>query len=86
MQTLQFHGSVLADGRKHVEITDKQGSRFGAYTTVRNIDGSNRLMSDSGLWSFLPYEYEHAAWAAIAKAEGRAYVWAHCVPAAHIVA
>lgn len=50
--------SVLADGRKHLEILSTEWPRNdfnpAGYTTVRNIDGSNRFMRDGGGWSFLP--------------------------------
>ena len=50
--------SVLADGRKHLEILSTEWPRNdfnpAHYTTVRNIDGSNRFMRDGGGWSFLP--------------------------------
>jgi hypothetical protein len=54
--------STLEDGRRHVEVfyPDNRRSDYNphGYTTARNIDGSNRFMSDKGLWSFLPHELE----------------------------
>jgi hypothetical protein len=86
---INFSAEILADGRKRVTVFRPESPRNNynphAYTTVRNIDGSNRLMSDNGGWNFLPYEFEYAAYSAIAKSEGRKYVWEHCVPENHIV-
>jgi hypothetical protein len=85
----EFRAEILADGRKRVTVFCPEWPRNDynpqSYTTVRNIDGSNRLMSDKGGWTFLPYDLEYGAHAAIAKAEGRAYQWAHCVPENHTV-
>ena len=86
---IQFTAAILADGRKRVTVFEPGAPRNSynpqTYTTVRNIDGSNRLMSDGGGWSFLPFHLEYGAHSAIAKAEGKPYVWQHCVPAEHVV-
>lgn len=87
--TTEFRAEILADGRKRVTVFYPDFPRNAynpqSYTTVRNIDGSNRLMSDKGGWTFLPHDLEYGANSAIAKAEGRAYPWQHCVPENHIV-
>lgn len=84
-KTREFKGEILADGRKRVTVTclDYPLSAYNpaTYTTVRNIDGSNRLMRDGGGWTFLPTEYEDAAYAALAAVEGVAYRWPWMVPA-----
>jgi len=85
----EFRAEILSDGRKRVTVTvlDHPITFFNnkprSYTTVRNIDGSNRLMNDNGLWDFLPNDYEYAAWSAIAAKEGKVYPWPHCVPNHH---
>lgn len=88
--TINFSAEILADGRKRVTVfwPDSPRNEYNphTYTTVRNIDGSNRLMSDRGYWSFLPYDLEYGAYSAIAKAEGRDYQWQHCVPDNFVVA
>lgn len=55
--------SILADGRKHLSVFHPDAAGFAnykpsQYTTVRNIDGSNRFMLDGGGWSFLPHDRE----------------------------
>jgi hypothetical protein len=81
---VEFTAEILPDGRKRVSVFypawPKNSYNPHNYTTVRNIDGSNRLMSDMGGWSFLPHDLEYGAYAALAKAEGKPYQWAHCVP------
>lgn len=56
----QVTASVLADGRKHLEIFNPEWPRNNynpaGYTTVRNIDGSNHFMRDGGGWDFLPQD------------------------------
>ena len=83
-KTHEFKGEVLTDGRKRVVVTRLNAPvnayNPASYTTVRNIDGSNRLMADNGLWDFLPNEYADAAGAAIAAAELRPYGLPHMVP------
>jgi hypothetical protein len=55
--------SILPDGRHHLSIHYPDSAGFAnykpaEYTTVRNIDGSNRFMRDGGGWQFLPHDYE----------------------------
>ena len=86
-ETIIFYGEVLADGRKRVTVVhpDCTWSKPSTYTTVRNIDGSNRLMRDGAYWSFLPHDLEHGAYAALPLAEGKRYQWAHCVPSHFVI-
>jgi hypothetical protein len=81
----KYVAEILNDGRGRVHITDRSVCREGeyytsVYTTVRNIDGSNRLMRDGGGWTFLPQVYEYGACAALAQARGDRYPFPHCVP------
>lgn len=55
---LTVKASLLKDGRRRLIIKDNDtGGCEGSYTTVRNIDGSNRFMVDDGGWEFMPYDY-----------------------------
>ena len=90
---ITFKPEILADGRKRITVFDDEweklfGARAGGprtYTTVRNIDGSNRFMADGQYWSFMPEKYEYGTGAAFAALAGEPYRFAHCVPADHIV-
>jgi hypothetical protein len=89
-EPVEFKATILPDGRANVVVT-YPNPRYAymrkvySYTTVRNIDGSNRLMEDGAYWTFLPYELSHGAYAAIAAAKGERYMWAHCVPSWAII-
>lgn len=78
-KTHEFKGEILADGRKRVTVTrlDAPLNAYNPaiYTTVRNIDGSNRFMRDGGGWTFLPTECEAPVGVAIAAAGGEPYPW-----------
>lgn len=67
-----LEAEILSNGRKRVlvhypECPPHETYNPHSYTTVRNIDGSNRFMSDSGGWTFLPHVLERAAHDAIAE-------------------
>jgi hypothetical protein len=57
--TYTARAEILADGRKRVHLTANTPwpscNYTRTYTTVRNIDGSNRFISDDGFWSFMPH-------------------------------
>lgn len=58
--TYTARAEILADGRKRIHLTCESEfpcwNRTTIYTTVRNIDGSNRFMQDDAYWTFLPLE------------------------------
>jgi hypothetical protein len=64
--------SILPDGRKHLSVLNTEWPRNdynpAHYTTVRNIDGSNRFMKDNAYWSFMDYSRNDEAEKAIASA------------------
>lgn len=83
-KTHEFKAEILADGRERVTITALEGffaNKPSTYTTVRNINGSSRLVADGQGWSFLPTDCEDAAYAAIAAAKGETYRYPWMVPA-----
>ena len=85
MITHEFTARQLAEGRVQVEVMDLTAPRNefnpATYSSVRNIDGSNRLMRDGGGWSFLPADFEYAAGAALAAMRGKEYQYDRLVPA-----
>lgn len=83
----EIRARIVDGDRINVVITRLDGAAWEtkpqSYTTVRNIDGSNRFMRDDGLWTFMPDEYEYAAGAASCALRGEQYPFPHCVPAEH---
>lgn len=57
--TYEVEVGVTADGRQTISVLNPNvpPSQFNPkrWTRVRNIDGSNEFMPDSGLWEFLPW-------------------------------
>ena len=85
MITHEFTARQLTEGRVQVEVLNLTAPRNefnpATYSTVRNIDGSNRLMRDGETWSFLPTDFEYPAYAALAAMRGENYRYARLVPA-----
>jgi hypothetical protein len=71
---LEVTASRTDDGRTRLAVFAPEWPRSGfnpkTYTTVKNIDGSDRFMLDSGGWTFFPWDDKvmaDAATAALAK-------------------